>query len=135
MSLRVNYHAIKKCLLYTMAHELHLATPITCSESVYSKYFFIAYQYYLIICFVFVLSFAFVLRIFKKKYLNNKSKIATEIVQFFDFSLRMSFKTPTFKVFVFASDLEVGVEVNEYCRHSNSNFAHHSGIHRSLFKV
>ena len=36
-----------------------------------------------------------------------------EIVQILDFFFEMSFDTPAFKVFVFESDLEFCIEVNE----------------------
>ena len=42
----------------------------------------------------------------------DESKMATEIIQIFDFFFEMSFDTPAFKVVVFVSDLEFWIELN-----------------------
>ena len=49
-----------------------------------------------------------------KNFDEGKCKMATEIVQILDYFFEISFDTPSSKVLVFASDLEISIEVNEY---------------------
>ena len=67
--------------------------------------------------------------------LQIDGKMATEKVQILTcVFFKMSSDMPAFEFLVFVSDFVFWIElINLISRHSNSNFAHHNGIHRLLF--